>query len=109
MKLRGIAAGFVFCVGCGADVGSAEGELKEVPSEEVFCELRIGESTMADARAVLGSETDTTGTVMQQRLVYRYGAETEARFVMLVFGKSGLFEDAVVMGISYPECWRGGS
>jgi hypothetical protein len=73
---------------------------------ETLCELAVGTATQEDARGVLGPETMATGTPTQQTLVFRYGSETDAVFVMLTFDEHGVLIRPVTMGVPFPACWK---
>jgi hypothetical protein len=101
VTMRRAALLLVLCTACGLEEAG-----RPVPDEATLCRIMIGKTTPDEAREVLGPESMSTGAASQQRLIFRYGPETEATFVILGFGADDKLADAITMGVNYPRCWR---
>lgn len=97
-------------IGCGAGGGDDESSLN-VPSEQVLCGLTIGTSSRADALRALGPAASSSAVAEHSSLDYQYGVEgatsvSDIAALSLDFDEDEIFEDATVLNIPFPQCWK---
>ena len=102
-------------LGCGGGGGKDTeydiGLIAERPSAATLCELTIGVSTLDDVERALGEPTNESESSQGVTLQYWYGSYEEfstGQGATLVFGfdTEGHLDSPLVMGMTYPQCWR---
>lgn len=74
-----------------------------VPDEATLCELVPSETTLDEAKKLLGKPAAQSGAMHDDVAVLSYAYRTGA--LSLTFVDGVLSEAPTVVGIDYPDCW----
>jgi hypothetical protein len=93
-----------FQLSCSNDTGSTESEARGgAPSSSTLCKLVPGETTLEEAKELLGKPAAQGGSMKDVAAVLSYSYGTQS--LSLTFADGVLWMTPTVVGIEAPDCW----